>query len=68
MRFHSNQLSWAIKRPFISLSLKYHFPDFILFSTMLAPIMSCLDEIYCMCKKANTRKGMSVSMAAYLCF
>ena len=68
MRFHGNQLLWAIKHPLISLCFKYHFWGFICFSTMLAPIISSLDEIYCMCKKANTRKGMSVSMAAYLYF
>ena len=48
MHLHSNQLSWAIKHPFISLTLKYHSPGFICFSTMLAPSISSLDEIYCM--------------------
>ena len=47
MRFHGNQPSWAIKLPFISLYFKYHSPSFICFSTMFAPIISSLDEIYC---------------------
>ena len=47
MRFHSNQLSWVINYPFISLCFKYHSPGFICFSTMLAPVISSLDEIYC---------------------
>ena len=47
MRFHSNQLSWVINYPFISLCFKYHSPGFICFSTMLAPIFSSLDGIYC---------------------
>ena len=48
MCFHGNQLSWAIKHPLISLCLKYHSPGFICFPTMLAPVISSLDEIYCM--------------------
>ena len=47
MCFHGNQLSWAIKHPFISLCFKYHSPGFICFSTVLAPVISSLDEIYC---------------------
>ena len=47
MRFYGNQLLWAIKHPFIGLCFKYHLPGFICFSTMLAPIISSLDEIYC---------------------
>ena len=47
MRFHGNQLSWAIKHLFISLCFKYHFPGFFLYFTMLAPVISSLDEIYC---------------------
>ena len=47
MRFHGNQLSWAINHPFISLCFKYHSPGFICVSTMLAPVISSLDEIYC---------------------
>ena len=47
MRFHSNQLSWVINYPFINLCFKYHSPGFICFSTMLAPVISSLDEIYC---------------------
>ena len=47
MRFHGNQLSLAIMHNFISLCLKYQFPNFIYFPTMLAPIILSLDEIYC---------------------
>ena len=47
MCFHGNQLSWAIKHPIISLCLKYHSPGFICFPTILAPVISSLDEIYC---------------------
>ena len=47
MCFHGNQLSWAIKHPVISLYLKYHTPGFICFPTILAPVISSLDEIYC---------------------
>ena len=47
MCFHGNQLSWAIKHPLISLCLKYHSPGFICFPTILAPVFSSLDEIYC---------------------
>ena len=47
MCFHGNQLSWAIKRPVINLCLKYHSPGFICSSTILAPVISSLDEIYC---------------------
>ena len=47
MCFHGNQLSWVIKHPFISLCFKYHFLSFICFSYMLAPVISNLDEIYC---------------------
>ena len=47
MFFHGNQPSWAIKHPIISLCFKYHSFGFIFFSTMLAPVISSLDEIYC---------------------
>ena len=47
MRFHGNQLSWTIKHPFINLNFKYHPPGFVSVSTMLAPVISSLDEIYC---------------------
>ena len=47
MCFHGNQLSWAIKHPIISLCLKYPSPGFICFPTILAPVISSLDEIYC---------------------
>ena len=47
MRFHGNQLLWAIKHLFISLYFKYHSPGFICFSAMLAPVISSLDKIYC---------------------
>ena len=48
MCFHGNQLSWGIKHPLISLRSKYRSPAFIRLSTMLAPVISSLDEIYCM--------------------
>ena len=57
MRFHGNQLSWAIKHPFISLCFKYHSPGFICFSTMLAPVISSLDEIYCMIPRISEGQG-----------
>ena len=47
MCFHGNQLSWGINHPLISLWSKYRSPAFIRFSTMLAPVISSLDEIYC---------------------
>ena len=47
MCFHGNQLSWKIKHPVISLCLNYHSPGFIGFPTILAPVISSLDEIYC---------------------
>ena len=47
MYFHGNQLLWTIKHLFISLSFKYHSLRFICFSTMVAPVISSLDEIYC---------------------
>ena len=53
MCFHGNQLSWAIKYPVISLYLKYHSPGFIRFPTMLAPVFSSLDEIYCIKNQMN---------------
>ena len=39
MRFHGNQLSWALKYLFINLCFKYHSPGFICFFTMLAPVI-----------------------------
>ena len=57
MCFHGNQLSWAIKHPVISLCLKYHSPGFICFPTILAPVISSLDEIYC------TRSSISTFLA-----
>ena len=47
MCFHGNQLSWRIKHPLISLWSKYCSPTFIRLSTMLAPVIPSLDEIYC---------------------
>ena len=55
MRFHSNQLSWAIKHPFISLCFKYHSFGFICFSTMLSPVNSSLDEISCIYIRGLTK-------------
>ena len=56
MRFHSNQLSWAIKHPLINQYFKYHSPDFICFVTMPAPVISSLDEIYCIFELDNDIK------------
>ena len=50
MCFHGNQLSWVLKHPFISLYSKYHSSGFICSPTMLAPVVSSLDGIYCTCK------------------
>ena len=47
MCFHGNQLSWGIKHPLISIWSKYRSLSFIRFSTMLAPVISSLDEINC---------------------
>ena len=44
MCFHSNQLSWGIKHPFINLYSKYHSPGFICLSTMLAPLSQAYME------------------------
>ena len=51
MCFHGNQLSWGIKHPLISLWSKYCSPGFICLSTVLAPVISSLDEIYCIYRK-----------------
>ena len=60
MCFHGNQLSWVIKHPFISLYSKYHSPSFICLSIMLAPVISSLDEIYCICQqRAYTLSALS---------
>ena len=48
MCFHGNQLSWAMKHLFITPCFKYHSPGFICLFTMLAPVISSLDGIYCM--------------------
>ena len=47
MCFHGNQISWGINHSFISLYSKYQPPSFICSSIMLAPVISSLDEIYC---------------------
>ena len=47
MCFHGNRPSWGIKHPIISLWSKYHSSGFIRLSIMLAPVISSLDEIYC---------------------
>ena len=47
MCFHGNQISWGINHSFISLYSKYQPPSFIYSSIMLAPVISSLDEIYC---------------------
>ena len=56
MCFHGNQLSWGIKHLLISLWSKYHFPAFIRLSTMLAPVISSLDEINCTSFRFYARK------------
>ena len=48
MRFHRNQVSWGISYSFIILYLKYQPPSFISSPIMLSPVISSLDEIYCM--------------------
>ena len=58
--FHGNQLSWGNKHPLINLWSKNRFPAFICLSTMLAPVISSLDEIYCI----DVRKFMA--LASYL--
>ena len=55
MCFHGNQLSWGINHPLISLWSKYHSFAFIRLCTMLAPVISSLDEIYCTCAEAEMR-------------
>ena len=47
MCFHGNRVSWGINHSFISLYSKYQPPSFICSSIMLAPVISSLDEIYC---------------------
>ena len=46
MCFYSNRLSWGINHSFISLYFKYQSPRFISLPTILAPVISSLDEIY----------------------
>ena len=58
MCFHGNQLSWVIKHPIISLCSKYHSPSFICLSTMLAPVISSLDEIYCTIKRKELARAL----------
>ena len=48
MCFHGNHISWGINHSFISLYSKYQPLSFICSSIMLAPVISSLDEIYCM--------------------
>ena len=47
MCIHGNHLLWGIKHLLINLGSKYRSPGFIHLSTMLAPVISILDEIYC---------------------
>ena len=68
MCFHGNQLSWAIKHPVISLCLKYHSPGFIIFPTMLAPVISSLDEIYCTKISHMIILFIKTSILAILCY
>ena len=67
MRFHSNQLSSAINLPFISLCFEYHSPGFICFSAMLAPVISSLDEIYCISPPFQRRLAVVHSHALSRC-
>ena len=53
IRFNCNQLSWRIYCYFINLYFKYQPRSFICFSIMLAPVISSLDEIYCMFVKVQ---------------
>ena len=48
MCFHGNQVSWGINHSFISIYFKYQPLSFICSCIMLAPVISSLDEIYCM--------------------
>merc|ERR1712208_257938 len=50
MRFHGNQVSWGINHSFINLYSKYQPSSFICSSIVLAPVISSLDEIYCINK------------------
>ena len=47
MRFHGNHVSWGINHFFISLYSKYQPSSFICSSIVFAPVISSLDEIYC---------------------
>ena len=62
MCFHGNQLSWGIKHPLISLWSKYCSPGFIRLSTVLAPVISSLDEIYCTTKFTLIEKKLNVKV------
>ena len=53
MRFHGNQVSWGINYSFISVYSKYQPTSFICSSIVLAPVISSLEEIYCMKKKGK---------------
>ena len=69
MCFHGNQLSWGIKHPIISLCSKYHSQGFICLSTMLAPVISSLDEIYCMpYQPMHSNKSQLYSLSCFLTF
>ena len=58
MCFHGNQLSWGINHPLISLWSKYPSPALIRLSTMLAPVISSLDKIYCTSEEVREIEGI----------
>ena len=45
--FHGNRILWGINHSLISLYFKYQLSSFFCSSLMLNPIISSLDEIYC---------------------
>ena len=62
MCFHGNRISWGINHSFISLYSKYQPYSFICSSIMLAPVISSLDEIYCIFKgsRFNSQAGSAI--------
>ena len=68
MCFQGNQLLEAIKHPFISLCFEYYSPGFICFSTMLAPVIPSLDEIYCISIRISQLSTNALHLFPYLAF
>lgn len=60
MCFHGNRVSWGINYSFISLYSKYQPSSFICSPIMLAPIISSLDEIYCISLTFRLLKNFSI--------